>query len=141
MGHLGSRGWCSIVEFNHSIMELRGHGNNHVIKIWIEISSLRDIEPKWWVVVVASEQVVGVVDQARLVSTDLGELRWPGSVIRVLCLVDGHVGSPHSIVNHSLSVVPFLEEITFVLLMSRVDPWSVNHFVHKFSLFETLVNK
>lgn len=43
--------------------------------------------------------------------------------------------------NNSLSVVPFLEEISLVLLMTRVDAGSVHHELHQFTLFETLLNE
>ena len=47
---------------------------------------------------------------------------------------------PHSIVNGSLSIIPFLEEISSVLLMCWMDFWEVDHLVHQFSLLKTLVN-
>ena len=53
--------------------------------------------------------------------------------------MDSHVWWPHSIVNTSLSKVPFLEEISSVFLMTWVDLWKINHLVHELSLFETLV--
>jgi len=43
--------------------------------------------------------------------------------------------------NNSLSVVPFLEVISSVFLMSGVNPWCENHLVHQFSLLETLIHK
>ena len=53
----------------------------------------------------------------------------------------GHVWSPHSIVNNSLSEVPLLEEITSVFLMTWMHLWEVLHLCHKISLFETLVDQ
>jgi hypothetical protein len=41
--------------------------------------------------------------------------------------------------NHSLSVVPFLEVISFVFLVSWMNLGSIHHLVDKFSLFETLI--
>ena len=60
--------------------------------------------------------------------TDLGELGWPGSVVSILGLMNRHVRGPHSIIDHSLPVVPFLEEITFVLLMPWMNSRGVDHF-------------
>lgn len=55
--------------------------------------------------------------------------------------MNSEVRSPHSIMDHSLSVVPLLEVITLVLLVSGMDPWSEDHLTHELSLFETLVNE
>ena len=55
--------------------------------------------------------------------------------------MDGHVWRPHSIVNLSLSKVPFLEEITSVLLMSWMDLGKIDHLLHQISLVKTLVHK
>jgi len=55
--------------------------------------------------------------------------------------MDSHVWRPHSIVDDSLSEVPFLEEITSVLLMSWMDLWEEDHLLHELRLFETLVNQ
>ena len=41
----------------------------------------------------------------------------------------------------SLSVVPLLEVVTTIFLMTRVDFRQVDHLVHKFSLLETLIDK
>ena len=43
--------------------------------------------------------------------------------------------------NNSLSKVPFLEVVSSVLLMSWMNFGGEDHFAHKFSLLETLVNK
>ena len=71
----------------------------------------------------------------------LGELRRPDSVVSVLCLMDGEVWSPHSVMNNSLSVVPLLEIVSLVLLVSWVELGREDHLVHKLSLLETLVHK
>jgi len=44
-------------------------------------------------------------------------------------------------VDNSLSKVPLLEEITSVFLMSWMDLWKIDHFLHKINLTETLVHK
>jgi hypothetical protein len=52
-------------------MELRGHGNNHVIEVGVKVTTLRDIETKWWGIMVTCEQVVWVVDKTGLMGTSL----------------------------------------------------------------------
>ena len=53
--------------------------------------------------------------------------------------MDSHIWRPHSIVDNSLSEVPFLEEITSVLLMSWMDLWEEDHLFTELGLSETLV--
>ena len=53
--------------------------------------------------------------------------------------MNSEIRSPHSVMNDSLSVVPFLEVISFVFLMSRMDSGGEDHLGHQFSLLETLV--
>ena len=141
MGHLWSGGWGSIVVLNHTIMELWWHSNNHMIEVWVEMSTFWNIKSKWWVVMVSSKEVVGVVDQTWGVSKNLGKIWWPDTHVGLLGLMDSHVWSPHSVMNNSLSEVPFLEEVTLVFLMTWMDFWKVLHLVHEFSLLETLINE
>jgi len=53
----------------------------------------------------------------------------------------GHVWWPHSVVDHSLSIIPLLEEVTSVFLMTWVDLGKVDHLGGEFSLLETLVDQ
>lgn len=122
-------------------MQLRGHSNNHVIEVRVVISTFGDIETKRRLVVIASEQVIGVVDESGGVGVGLGELRGPHSVVGVLGLMHGEVGRPHSVVDYSLSVVPLLEEVRPVFLMGRVDFGGVFHESHELSLLETLFHE
>jgi len=55
--------------------------------------------------------------------------------------MDGHVGWPDSIMDLTLTVVPFLEEVRSILLMARMNFWQEDHFFLEFHLFETLVHK
>lgn len=71
MGHLRSACRSSIFVFNHSIVQLWRHGNNHVIKIWIEVSSFGNVKTEWRIVVVTCEQVVGIVNESWLMGTNL----------------------------------------------------------------------
>jgi len=54
--------------------------------------------------------------------------------------MDSHIWRPHSVVDDSLSEVPFLEEITSVLLMSWMNFWEEDHLFNELLLFETLVH-
>jgi len=71
----------------------------------------------------------------------LGQLRRPDSLIGTFGLMYCEVGGPDSVVDHSLSEVPFLEIIASVCLMSRMDFRGEDHFSHEFSLLETLINQ
>mgnify|MGYP003346627521 CR=1 FL=1 len=74
-------------------------------------------------------------------SISLRKLRRPHTIVCVLCLMDSEVGSPDSVMDHSLSVVPLLEVVTSVLLVGRVDFRRKDHLVHEFSLLEALLDK
>ena len=122
-------------------MELRGHGNDHVIIVGIEVAALGNVQTEGSVVVVTCQQVVRVVNQTWLMSVSLRELRRPHTIVGVLCLMNCEVGCPDSIMNHTLSEVPLLEVIASVLLMGGVDLGSIDHAVHELSLLETLVDQ
>ena len=74
-------------------------------------------------------------------SVSLGELRRPHTVVSVLGLMNGEVGWPDSVMNHTLSEVPLLEVVTSVLLVSGMDLRGKDHTVHELSLLETLVDQ
>ena len=40
VSHLGSGRWGTVVVLNHTVVELRGHGDDHVIVVWVEVTSL-----------------------------------------------------------------------------------------------------
>ena len=56
-------------------------------------------------------------------------------------LMHCHVWRPDSISNDALAVVPFLEVVTSVLLMTGVDLGKEDHLLSKFVLLETLINE
>jgi len=141
MGHLWSGGWCTVFILNHTIVELWGHSNNHVIIVWVEVSTLGDIETEWWVVMVSSQQVVWIVDQSWVVGSSLGQIWRPNTEVGVLGLMDGHVWWPHSVVDNSLSEVPLLEEITSVFLMTWMALGKIDHLLHQLILSETLIHE
>ena len=141
VGHLGSRGRGSIVVFNHTVMELRRHGDDHVVVVRVEVTTLRHIKSERRRVVVASEQVVGVVHDTRGVHGHLGQLWGPHTHVGSLGLMDSLVWRPHSVMDDSLSVVPLLEVVRSVLLMGRVDSGQVLHGSGELHLLETFVHE
>ena len=141
VSHLWGGGWSSVFILDHTIVELWWHCNDHVVEVWVEVSSLWHIESERWVIVVPGQQVVWVVDQSRVVGGGLGQIWGPHAEVGILGLMDCHVWWPHSVVNNSLSKVPLLEEVTSVLLMCWMHFWKVDHLLHKINLIETLVHK
>jgi len=140
MCHLRSTRWHSIFILNHSIMQLRGHSNNHMIKVGIKISTFWYIMSKWRSIMITCQQIIRIVDKTRLMGSNLWQFWGPDSTVCSFSLVDCKIGRPHPVMDLSLSIVPLLEVVTFVFLMGRVDSWGKDHLVHKFSLLETLVN-
>ena len=141
VGHLGSGGGGAIFIFNHAVVELRRHGDDHVIVVGVEVAALGNVETEGGVVVVTCQQVVRVVNQTWLMSVSLGELRRPHTIVGVLGLMNGEVGSPDSIMDHTLSEVPLLEVVRAVLLMSWVNLGQEDHLASKFNLLETFVDQ
>lgn len=122
-------------------MELRWHSNDHVIIVRVEVAAFGYVQTEGGSVVITSQQVIGVVDQTRLMGVSLRQLRGPHTVVGVLGLMDSEVGRPDSVMNNTLSVVPLLEVVTSVLLVGGMDLGREHHFVHQFSLLETLVDE
>ena len=71
----------------------------------------------------------------------LGQILGPETSICVLSMMHSEIWWPYSIMDLSLSEVPFLEEISFVLLVAWMDLSEENHLVHKLSLLETFINE
>ncbi len=122
-------------------MQLWWHSNDHVIEVWVEVTTLWDIETEWCGVVISSEQIVWVVDSTWLMGAGLGELWWPHSLVGRLSLMDSHVWWPDSVMDLSLSVVPLHEVVGSVFLMSWMHLWQVDHLLHELTLLETLVHQ
>jgi len=141
MGHLGGGGGSSVVVLNHTVMELGGHGDNHVIVVGVEVTTLRDIKSERRGVMVTSEQVVGVVGKTGTHLTNLGKFWRPDTQVSSLGFMDSLVWGVDSVMDDTLSVIPFLEEITSVLLMSRVHSGQELHGLAKLGLLETLVHE
>jgi len=69
------------------------------------------------------------------------EFLGPETSVSILGLMDGEVGRPDSIMDLSLSEVPFLEVISFVFLVSWMKLSKEFHLVSEFALVETLVDE
>lgn len=121
-------------------MELRGHGNNHVIEVGVEVTTLGHIKTEWRSVVVTCEQVVWVVSETRLVSSSLGKLWWPNTLVCIFSLMNSHVWWPNSVMDLTLSEVPLLEVVRAVLLMTWVNLREIDHLASEFNLGETFVD-
>ena len=141
VGHLWGRRGGAVVILDHAIMELWGHGNDHVVIVRVEVPTLRHVDAEGSSVVVTSEQVIWVVGHTRLHGTGLGELGWPHTHVRALGLVDGEIWWPDSVMDLSLAVVPLLEVVSSMLLMSWMDLGQVDHEFLQLHLFETFVHK
>jgi hypothetical protein len=112
-----------------------------VIVVWVEVATLWHIKTEGRRIVITSEQVVGVVDETWLMGTGLGQIGRPHTHIGVLSLMHSHVGWPDSVMDLTLSEVPFLEEVTTVLLMTGMNLGQVDHSLLELHLCETLIDK
>jgi len=141
MGHLGSGRGGAVVVLDHAVMELRGHGDDHVIVVRVEVTTLGHIKTERRRIMVASQQVVWIVDKSRLMGSSFGQLRGPYTHVGVLRLMDSHIGRPDSVMDLPLSEVPFLEEVTSVLLMRGMHLREVLHGLLELHLSETLADE
>jgi len=130
VSHLRSRRWSSIIIFNHTIMELWRHSNNHVIIVWIIMSSFWYIKTKWRVIMISCQKIVWVVCHTGWMRKSFWKIWRPYSHVCIFCLMNSHVWGPHSIMNNSLSEIPLLEEVSSVFLMTWMNFWEVDHFIH-----------
>ena len=62
-------------------------------------------------------------------------------MVGILRLMDGHVGGPDSVTDDALAVVPLLEVVTSIFLMSGVDLGEEDHLLHELTLSETFVDE
>ena len=141
VSHLRSGRWGAILVLDHTVVELRRHGDDHVIVVGVEVATLGHIEAERRRVVVAGEQVVGVVDQTWLSVASLGELGRPHAHVGVLRLMHSHVWWPDSVMDLTLAIVPLLEVVTSVLLVSGVHLGQVHHSPLELHLGEALVDE
>jgi len=141
VSHLRGGGRSSIVVLNHTVVQLWRHGDNHVIEVGIEVTTFWNVVTEGGFVMVTSQQVVSIVGQTDLVSSNLVQIWGPDTLVGLLGLVDSHIGWPDSVVDLALTEVPLLEVVRPVLLVSRVDFGQINHLASEFNLCETLVDE
>jgi len=53
-------------------MELRRHGNNHMIIVWVEVSTFWDIKTERWIVMITGQKIVRIVDQTWVMGNSSG---------------------------------------------------------------------
>ena len=101
-------------------MELFLHSDNHVVEVGIEGFALGNVESDGRLVVIAGEDVVNIV-LASWSESDFGEISGPYSPICVFGLILGEIGGVNSVVDQSVSFVPFLIVVLFEVVVGRVD--------------------
>jgi len=139
--HLRGGSGGSIIVLNHTVVQLWWHGDNHVIEVGVEITTLRNVVAKGGFVMETSQQVVSIVGQTDLMSGHLAEIWRPDTLVGLLRLMDSHVGWPDSVVDLALAEVPLLEVVTSVLLVTGMDLGEVDHLVSELDLSETLIDQ
>lgn len=75
---------------------------------------------------VTSQDIVDVVNSSRSHS-DLGEISWPGTSVGVFGSILGHIWRVDSIVNVSVSLIPFLVVVLLEVVMSWTDGEHTDH--------------
>lgn len=124
--HLWSGCWSSVIIFNKTIMELSGHTDNHVVIIRVEWFSLRNIHAEGWLEEVTSWNIINVSKASRSKS-NFGEISGPNSLICVFSLILWVVRRINSVVNNSVSFIPFLVVVLFKVVVSRVNSEILAH--------------
>jgi hypothetical protein len=122
-------------------VKLRRHSDNHVIVVRVEVATFGDIMTEGRVIMIASQQVIGVAGKTGLMGSSLGEFWGPHTLVGLLGLMNGHVRGPDAVIDLTLTEVPFLEVVTAIFLMSGMDLGKENHLLGEFALRETLVHE
>ena len=86
VGHLRGRGRSAVLVVDESVVQLSGHTNDHVVEVRVEVLSLGHLETIGRLEVIASHDVIDVVDASRSHS-DLGEVDGPHSSVGILGLI------------------------------------------------------
>jgi hypothetical protein len=76
--------------------------------------------------VVTSQYIVNVVDTTRSQS-NLTEVSRPHSSIGILSLINREISGVDSIMDHSISIFPFLVVVLLEMMMSRVNAEHTHH--------------
>jgi hypothetical protein len=139
ISQLGSGGGGTIFVFEHTIIKLSGHTNDHMIIVRVEVFTLGDIDTKRRLIVVTGQDVEDIVDATRSES-NLGQIDGPDTVVGVFTLILGEIGRIDSVVNESVSFIPFLIVVLLVMVMGRVDR-EVGNKSSQFQLFVGLIQQ
>jgi len=139
ISQLGSGGGGTIFVFEHTIIKLSGHTNDHMIIVGVEVFTLGDIDTMRGLVVVTGQDVEDVVDATRSES-NLGQIDGPDTVVGVFTLILGELGRIDSVVNVSVSFIPFLIVVLLVMMMGRMDR-EVGDKGSQFQLFVGLIQQ
>lgn len=119
ISHLRSRCRSPIFIVDEAVIELPRHPDNHMVKIGVKMFSLGHIEPIRGLEVIPGHQIVDIVNSSRSES-DFCEISRPDTTIGIFSLVLRIVCWVDVIVDVSVSFVPFLVVVLFVMLMSGV---------------------
>ena len=111
-----------------------------MVIIWVEITTLWNVKSERRAVMETSQQVIRVVGQTRLMCCSFGQIRRPDSLISIFSLMNSHVWWPDSVMDLTLTVIPLLEVIAPILLMTWVNFGKEDHSLCKLLLSETLIN-
>ena len=108
-----------------------------MIKIRIEMLALRHIQPIRSFIMIASKDIINIIDSSRP-HPDLREVSRPDSSISILGLIYTIISRVDSVMDHSVSVFPLLVIVLLEVVMSRVDT-EHGHHVGQLYLFIGLV--
>jgi hypothetical protein len=139
ISQLGSGSGGTIFVFEHTIIKLSGHTNDHMIIVRVEVFTLGDIDTIRRLVVVTGQDVEDIVDTTRSES-NLGQIDGPDTVVGVFTLILREIGRIDSVVNVSISFIPFLIVVLLVMVMGRVDG-EVGNKGSQFQLFVGLIQQ
>lgn len=120
ISQLGSGGGGTIFVFEHTIIKLSGHTNDHMIIVRVEVFTLGDIDTIRGLVVITGQDVEDIVDTTGSES-NLGKIDGPDTVVGVLTLILREIRGIDSVVDVSVSFIPFLIVVLLVMMMGRMD--------------------
>jgi len=139
ISQLGSGGGGTIFVFEHTIIKLSGHTNDHMIIVRVEVFTLGDIDTIRGLVVVTGQDVEDIVDTTGSES-NLGKIDGPDTVVSVLTLILREIRRIDSVVDESVSFIPFLIVVLLVMMMGRMDG-EVGDESSQFKLFVGLIQQ
>lgn len=139
ISQLGSGSGGTIFVFEHTIIKLSGHTNDHVIIVRVEVFTLGDIDTIRGLVVITGQDVEDVVDTTWSES-NLGQIDGPDTVVGVFTLILREIRRIDSVVNVSISFIPFLVVVLLVMVMGRMDGEVANK-GSQFQLFVGLIQQ